>query len=453
MSRVPASPRLADESGFTLIEAVVAAVLLVLAMTATFQVLSASGRAGEDQRQRSQSYVIAQQDQARMRSLRISELLSLNQERTLEVNGTTFTVSSRGQFVSDATGTVSCDAETASADYVNITSTVDWESGRGHPPTVIRSIVAPPNGSIAPDRGTLAVAVLDGQAAPIEGIPLSGSGAGSFSGVTNENGCALFPNLPQGDYTLSASTAVGVVDQDGLPPEPEAVSVVGQSTNTVALQYDTPGTLDVTFETRVAGSISQVEGDSIVVFNTGMSQEAIFGTVGTRVSTIRATPLFPFASPDAVYAGSCTTNNPNPNDDEFPPAGEALAFVNITPNGFATARIQLPALQVEVRTGTGAASPGSLASNATVKVTDANCDVDGVAPKRTFTNTAGGLVPQGSSTPNPGLPYGYYDVCASNGSRRNTINDVPVITTDTDTNLVVYLGGGAGNGSSNGTCP
>ena len=37
-----------------------------------------------------------------------------------------------------------------------------------------------------------------------------------------------------------------------------------------------------------------------------------YGTLGTRVSRIDATPVFPFSSPVSVYAGSCDGNNPNP---------------------------------------------------------------------------------------------------------------------------------------------
>lgn len=447
MSSPSPADRLRNEDGFTLVEAIVAGALLVLAMTATFSVLSATGRASADQRQRAQSYAIAQADQSRMRSLRISELLSLNQTRTVVQGGATYTVTSTGQFVSDATGTVSCEAGTASADYINITSSVDWASGRGHPPTVIKSVVAAPNGSISTDRGTLAVAVLNGQSEPVAGIPLSGSGAGTFSGTTGDNGCALFPNLPEGNYTLTPSTATGVVDRDGDPPGPMTVSVVGQSTNTVALQYDTPGTVDVTFTTRVSGSVTPVAGDSVVVFNTGMTEAATFGTVGTRVATLSATPLFPFASPDTVYAGSCTDNNPNPLDEEFPPAAPAMADVTITPGGTATAEIQLPALRVAVQRGV------TVINNARVTVTDSNCLVGGVAPKRTYINRTTGLepVPSGGLGVNPGLPYGTYDICAGNSTRHNFLNDVPVQTTATDTSVLVDTGNGTG--FSTGPCP
>lgn len=448
---------LGDQSGFTLIEGLVAGVLLIAVMTATYGMLGSSARTEQDQRLRSQSYAIAQDDQSRLRSLRISQLMTLNQTRTVTQGSSSFTVHSTGQFVNDSSGTASCEEGTSTADYIKISSTVDWSGGNGHAPTTIESVVAPPNGTFAPDRGTLAIAVRDSQANPVAGVPLTGSGAGSFSGTTGTNGCAVFTNLPEGDYTLTPSTATGVVDRDGLPPGPQTVSVVGQSTNTVALQYDNPGTAQITFKTRIGGTIQSSRADSIVASNSGMTKEATFGTIGDEQPQITTGDLFPFASPDTIYAGNCTYNNPNPTNIANPPAAAAMALVQIVKNQQATASIQLPALQVTVRSGTSSSNPGSIVSNAAVTVTDTQCTTSGgAAVKRTFTNrTSGsptGLVPTGQSAVDPGLPYGVYNVCAYNGARRNTLTNVPIQTTATDTSRTIYVGSGA-PGSTTGACP
>lgn len=62
---------LSDQGGFTLIEGLIAGVLLVAVMTATYGMLGSSARTEHDQRLRSQSYAIAQDDQSRLRSLRV----------------------------------------------------------------------------------------------------------------------------------------------------------------------------------------------------------------------------------------------------------------------------------------------------------------------------------------------------------------------------------------------
>ena len=97
----------------------------------------------------------------------------------------------------------------------------------------------------------------------------------------------------------------------------------------MVLQYANPGSIPVTFTTRVGGSLVASKADSIMVFNTGMSTPKTFGTPGTQATTITANDLFPFSSPDAVYAGTCEGDNPNPNDDEPPPVPQAVASVAV----------------------------------------------------------------------------------------------------------------------------
>ena len=439
--------RAAAQDGFTIIEVLVTAIVVAVVMGATFGAIQAAGRAGADQRHRAESYAIAQKDQARMRSMRISTVKNLNETTTATFNGTTYTIKSQGAFVNDVTGTASCEEGTNTSDYIIATTTVTWPSIGTSPPTVIKSIIAPPAGSLAEDRGALAVVVRNAAGAGIPGFQVSGSGAGSFSGSTGSTGCILFTDLPEGNYTLTPSSS-GRVDADGNPPAPLATSVVGQSTNTVVLRYDTPGSIRVDFTTRIGGVIQTTQQDTITVFNTGMTQEKSFGTVGSKQSNLTATSLFPFTSPYAVYAGSCDANNPNPTGVANPPAAAAIASVLVSPNQTANATIQLPALIVTVRSGNSSSSPGSTIAGATVKIADTGCTDSGGNPiKRTYTTNSSGRV-------ETGLPYGVYDICAYNPStgRRNTYSGQAVQTTATDSTRILYLGSGA-TGIQTGACP
>ena len=96
----------------------------------------------------------------------------------------------------------------------------DLADDRRAPPVLHQSTVAPPNGSISEDHGALAVSVQNGQGQGIGGVGLTGSGAGSFSGTTGANGCVIFGNLPEGNYTLTPVGSTGLVDRDGNPPGP-----------------------------------------------------------------------------------------------------------------------------------------------------------------------------------------------------------------------------------------
>ncbi len=134
--------------------------------------------------------------------------------------------------------------------------------------------------------------------------------------------------------------------------------------------------------------------DSIIAFNTGMTTAKSFGTPeGTQVSSIAATPLFPFTSPDSFYAGACTTNDPG--------TGAAKASVNVPANGSTTASVQLPAFYLTVKNGSSAIN------GATVGIYRHQCENGGNSVKRTYTTNSSGRLAD------PGLPWSTYDVCAS----------------------------------------
>jgi type II secretory pathway pseudopilin PulG len=430
-----------SQSGFALVELIVGSVVIVIVAGGAVVAIDSSYRTSAQERARAHAHAVAQADQSRLRGMQISDLANLHETRTVNVEGDPYTVDSAGEFVTDATGTASCEQGTASPDYLRITSRVTWNGMGDRPPVRLQSVVAPPNGSVSADRGALAIAVRGGQGQGIEGVQLTGTGAGSFSGPTAENGCAIFGNLPAGNYTLTPSAPMTLVDQDGEPPAPQTISVVALSTNTIALQYDEPGGVRVDFTVRNrTGQIEPALADSVVVFNTGMTDADAFGELGTPAGSITAEPLFPFASPDSVYAGSCSGNNPNPDGDAESPAAPAISDVQIQPGLLATATVQLPALYLDVLSGTSAADPGTPVSDARVVIQDRNCAIGGQPVTREQLTTATGELP------NPALPWGDYDLCVEAGGKAASVGPVAVKDLEAGTSEAVYLGA-APNGS------
>jgi Tfp pilus assembly protein PilV len=434
-----------DEAGSTMIEIIVAGMLLVIVALGVFKGFDAATRSTAEERHRARAHSIAEADLTRMRTMRISALSNLVETRVVTQDGTPYTVNSRADYQTDATGTASCESGLSSADYIKISSTITWPSIGTRPPVAAATLVAPPNGSVSATSGSLAIGVEDADNVGIPGVGLSGSGAGSFSGTTGDNGCAVFGNLPAGNYTLTVSgIASGLVDRDGAPPGPIDTSVVAESTNTVVLQYDDPGAVSVTFTTRVGGTLVASSADSIVTYNTGTTAPRLFGVPGTPSSQIDATSLFPFTSPYSVYAGTCEGDNPNPTDEANPPGAPALASVLVPRGSSTSAAIELPALHMTVWSGSSG-SPGSKVSNARVRIADLMCPDDPTTGfQRTFfTNAQGAL-------PDPGLPYSSYSVCADNGVRRRTIGNVDVKDFSVGTTINLYL---LGSGSQSGVCP
>jgi Tfp pilus assembly protein PilV len=399
------------EGGFMMIEVLASAVVLLIVSAGVFGLMQATAHSSSEDRHRSEGYSAAQEDQARLRSMRLASLNALNETRPVTLNGTEFSVHSTGTFVNDLTSTTSCATEKEStADYVKITSEVTWPKMQSTKPATIESIVSPAKSlSLDPSHGTLSITARNAQGAPLPELTLTGSGPAPFNGKTNELGCAMITDLPEGNNYSMLPSGTNLVDKDGLLPASMTVSVTAGVPTPYAVQYDHPGTIPVSFETLSEGKLVPAKADSVFVFNTGMSTARIFSTIGSvRESVVNATPLYPFPSPYSIYAGACATNNPNTEGKGV--AG--VANVAVTPSGTAPAKVQIPALNLTVNNG---ATP---IKGAKVTITDKKCnDAKGKAVKRTYTTNEKGkqtatpaVAPEAAE---PGLPWSEYEVCAS----------------------------------------
>jgi Tfp pilus assembly protein PilV len=433
-----------DERGSILLEALVSGIILVITAVGVFSAFEAGTRASAEERHRAQAEGLAQTDLTRMRTMRISDLSNLHESKLVTIEKTPYTIESDAEFETDKTGTASCVKGTASADYIQIRSTITWPSIGSREPVVEQSLVAPPNGSVSEKSGSLAIQVENSKTEGIEGVGLSGTGPGTFSGETGETGCVIFGDLPEGNYTLNLTipgASSSLVDANGEPLQPVSTSVVGESTNTVALQYDEPGEIETHFQTMVGGKLVPSSADSIVAFNLGMHEPKAFGTPGTAQEKITAGKLFPFSSPYAVYAGSCKEDNPGETAPD-PAIGEAV----VVAGGKAAVTIQLPPLNLTVWSGKKS-SPGLQVSKAQVTVIDTKCAGKGSQTRSYVTEENGHL-------PDPGLPYSTYEVCASNGTKRVRTANLAVPPKpeelSTGTTLSVFLGS---NSAENGKCP
>jgi hypothetical protein len=405
-----------------LIEIVTSAAVLAIVAGAVLTLLQATGRTAADQRRHSEAYALSQEDQSRLRSLRLSALNRLQQTNSVTLDGTKFTVESTGVFVDNTAGTdSSCSAGGTSADYVRITSTTKWE-GMRRPPVTIQSIVAPSTGSLDPSRGILMVTAKNAAGKPLSGLGLTGSGAGTFSSATDANGCAHFADLPAGSYTVKAS-GTGLVEKNGNAPGiSHSTSVTAGGSNTLPLEYDYAATLPVQFQHRV-GSTSTFKAaklDAVYPLHSQMQPPKPYWTASkTRELSISATPIFPFTTPVTVWGGACSNNNPG--------AGTGQASVTLQPNTTAPIQtVQVPALEITVK------KENVVTSGATITVEDDTCEINGDQYVRTYTSESQGH--QSNSATGEaeyGVPYSSsYDICAStkigSTTRRATSNNVSV---------------------------
>lgn len=407
MRLAPARNPEPSEDGFILIEVLVSALILALVAAGVMAVLSSTTNSAASERVHSQAAALAQEDQARLRTLRISTLNRLDEtSEDVVLDGTRFTIRSQGTFVGSETNEVVCGDETSVTDYVRITSSVSSPSMQN--PVVLTSMVAPSNGSIDQTHGTLSFTAKNAQGLPLSGVSISGTGAQSFSGKTDSTGCANFADLPAGDYQVTTS-ANGMINMRGESSTQKKYSALSASTQTVALTYDVAGSIKAEFFYRDpnTGVLQPASADSLNLYN-GESGELArtFGTPGgSKFPWIEATNAFPFRSMMTAYAGSCESNNPDPNETNAENRA-LMTFVELPPGGNVSAKVLLPLLNLTVK------GPSGPISGASVTIYDTKCKVGSNFVKRNYsTNSSGNLS-------EPWMPAGEYKICA----RANNIN-------------------------------
>jgi Tfp pilus assembly protein PilV len=387
------------EEGIALIEVVISALIAAIVVGGVLHLLSATGKASTEQRRRAQAYAIAQEDQARLRATRIGQLNNEMKPRTVTLNSMPYTVTSTAKFVSDKTGSTTCGSTSgASADYVQVGSSVTWPTMRtGAPPVQLESIVSPVSGSLDPTAGSFLVHAYNAAGTAISGVGVSGTGAGTFSGSTDSNGCAAFGGLPAGTYTITPSLGENYVGPNGEEPEAETVKMTGGSIIPLEWNYDLESKVKLSFSVRnSAGTVVTTTNDSVVAVNTEMTTGArTFGTPGTYVSAVTATPLFPFSGSYSFYAGTCSSDAPETS---------GILSLKAPTGGESSGVIQMPALYLTVKNSVGTTAEKTSVTGAAVTLTDTKC---AKSAKRSYSTIAGG------GLSNPAVPGGSYEICAS----------------------------------------
>ncbi len=390
------------EEGFALIEVLVSALILAIVSAGIMALLQATTHSAANQREHSAAQAIAQEDQARLRSMRLSMLNRLNEERNLTIDGSAYTVISEGVFINSSTRQPSaCTSGTTAADYVRITSRVSWPDGQQ--PIVMRSVVSPANGSLDPKHGSLIVTAKTPSGEAIAGLPLAGTGPGTFSGSTDSTGCANFSDLPAGNYTVTPNSTT-YVGKDGQYPHGVQIGVTEGTSSTLNLEYAKPASIPVEFEYRLSSTLpyKPAKVDSAYFYDTNGSA-AYWTSNKARQLSLTAAPIYPFPDAITIWAGSCSGNSPESTGKvtrTFGP-GEQVA----TP-----IKLKVPAFEVTVTE-----SSGNPIKNADVTLTDENCnDESGTAITRAYKTEAGGHQAETANSVEPeyGIPTGKYKVCA-----------------------------------------
>ena len=477
--------RAAANGGFGLIEVIVSALIVALAAAAGATAFIASTRASGDLRQRADAQALAQQDENRLRGLNINQLSNLNQTLpAVTLDGTAFTVRESASYVSDSSGTPSCNSP--SADYLQTTSTVTWSNMGTQSPVTDTSVLTPTVGSLDPTHGTLAVSVVNAGGTGMAGMNVNISGPSAASGTTAANGCVLFGNLPTGTYSVSVAPSVGTyvdahtgqavtaTSPDTASPSPSVTAGTTASSPT-QFQLDAAGSLDYSFVDAFPSGVSPspappATAPAVVLVNPTMNtpsyrlcsaQDSSCPAVGSPDTSftagawsgtggqVVATPLFPFAY--STYAGVCTSDDPSL-------LGGTDGSASVTAGGTGAVNLTLPAMVVRLYSGTDTTSPETtLPTGGDLIVTDTGCNMRYVgyttAPPPVsagqavlpLTTTLGSGANDTGLLKFPGMPYGQYTVCYDDAGQMYG----PVSVTNQGAGEIVNLFAGA---TTAGTC-
>ena len=235
----------------TIVEVVVTSLMVGL-IALTLIGLDAAGKTTADQRRRSQAFSVAQADQERIKGLSGDQISTLNQDRTVTLDGVAYSVHSTGQFLSQSAGSASCSSSGAAADSAKVTSTVNWTTNLRAPITVT-SVISPRAG------GSLLAKVLDQNAAVLPGVKVTAAGSDPTNsairrfGTTDADGCTIFSVLPVGDYTVTPALA-GYVDKDGNAAPTTTVTTTAGNTTSAPFTLGQAGRVTAAFSTTIAGT-------------------------------------------------------------------------------------------------------------------------------------------------------------------------------------------------------
>lgn len=384
-----------------MIETLISAVILVIVVGAVLTTIDASGRTATVNKNRSVAATLAEKDQERMRAMSPIALDGHSQSPSVNVDGVTYTVNSKSEWMDDASDTPkNCESSNNQGSYMRITSTVTSSVlGTRVKPVTMRSIVAPRVGNFDEDTGTLAVRLSDHLGRPVQGIQVTITPAAALPRVTDEFGCAVFSHIPVRGYTATLDTG-GYVNEDSRQKHEATADVVLNQTTSLAMTYARAAQVTVNF--KGAAGASSAHAVTLANAKKRIVTEAPSSTMPSSLTVA----LFPYPEGYSAYTGRCTANSPA-YESYMPANADYVAtnpgFTLVTAGQLSVVDAFQPSANVRVMASSTTPATGA---RVVFTPTDTKCSpTAGITKFVRFTGDDGYLLDRG-------LPFGKYNVCA-----------------------------------------
>jgi Tfp pilus assembly protein PilV len=424
------------QDGSFLVEAMMSAVIIVVVGVGVLEVIDRSSRLGGQQEAQAIAGNLAQTEQEQVRAMSLSDQARLRRTTPKDVDGYRYSVSSRADWITDTTGDADCTTAASSADYLKLSTVVTWTGMGTRKPVTLESLITPGVRSFGPGQGSLAVQVTDRDGAGVSGLQLGLAGPATQSDTTSASGCVLWGYLPAGGgYTLGFSRPPDYVTPDGQQVVSKPVTVVGEQTSNVALQYDRGGYLTTSFVTRKTRLGANIATSPQFAHVTHPSAGGVSVSWPVTDSATTSPLLFPFASAYTVQPDSCSASDTPPVPEEPTPSTPVAPapVTGIVTSGMTTpasAVVRIPSPNIRVVSGS------TLLSGATVRVTTGCGTV-----YRRLTQADGTLA-------DPGFPYTRtLAICVAQGGRQ-----LEAVRSNTNFNMSLFTSMDLSTSTTSGTC-
>ncbi|MCZ7530912.1 MAG: prepilin-type N-terminal cleavage/methylation domain-containing protein [Acidimicrobiia bacterium] len=371
----------AGESGLTLIELMVAITVFAIAVTGIAAMANSGLNLARNNRNRSIAANLASEQVDAFRSASFEEVV-LDVGQTVEiqtVNEVDFELTRQLSWVDQESESGACDVSITSGltpRLLRVVVDARWTAMGGIDPVRSETVLTPPIGQFDPTKGNIAVRVFDREAGPGHGHPVTVAGPDNppQQVTINDNGevgCAFFPALTPGTYTVTMGTAA-FVDRQGVASPQQTIVVSSGTVSSVQFDYDMAAGISATLTAPGGGNI-----DADVPLTIGNNQILPLGTrVMAGSGTVRPlSDLFPFSDGYELWAGSCADADAEGvdlvNGGPYWPGGVRAVSAATDPGVVTNTTVELESLDVTV-TRSGLEVPSATVARCTAPTTVAN---------------------------------------------------------------------------------
>jgi prepilin-type N-terminal cleavage/methylation domain-containing protein len=342
-----------DDAGFSLVEVIVAMLVLSFVLTAVGAMLTSTLSVTRQNTQRVAAAGIAQQAIEAARSQRALDIVDGRSIPLgpVTMDGTTYSVVQDATYLATGVPTNVCSGSGNLLQYKSVTQTVTWsDMGPVRPVRADTVVSLGLNGDgLSAANGAVATRVQDSSGQPVPDVDVTVAGRTTKTGA---DGCAVFANVVPGTYVASV-TAPGMVGiQGGQAVSSPPLAVTAATIKRYVFDYDRAGALSVSITTPAGYSVPSGVAVPVTLDNATFtpSSARVFydcSVVPTAPqSCVSGAPrlagsLYPGSY--AAWAGACADSRPSPRP----------SLVDVTRGGTTSVTAELGGVDVTFRGSAG----------------------------------------------------------------------------------------------------